>query len=85
VPAWPFGQAASPDPANQRGATAINVSEPEIRRHQGRLFGRFVFACRRPELMLWTAPPRHENAIEVGAVRTRKFCCHSPLLAASLL
>ena len=23
-----------------------------------------------PEVMLWTAPPRHESAIEVGAVRT---------------
>ena len=28
--------------------------------------------------MLWTAPPRHESAIEVGAVRTRKFCCIHP-------
>jgi hypothetical protein len=27
-------------------------------------------AAERAELMLWTAPPRHESAIEVGAVRT---------------
>jgi multimeric flavodoxin WrbA len=26
--------------------------------------------CMSPQLMLWTAPPRHESAIEVGAVRT---------------
>src|SRR5258708_7417248 len=40
---WPSRHPALPINV---GATAINISEPEIRRHQSRLFGAFVFAMR---------------------------------------
>jgi hypothetical protein len=40
------------------------------RRSLGRRSNHPEGASECPEVMLWTAPPRHESAIEVGAVRT---------------